>query len=323
MPRAALAAASTAPARPSGLDTARRLARQPLIAARRFAETAGPGPLTLPLQARNAALDALFYDVGALSAEERALLLARTPLAGSILVVHPRGANGPVSIDRFADFQTFRDAPGALLRHFAMAGVGSSDMGAAALARTLADHVGAPVGAIVAGYGMADVMQEALGGWFFFGAANRALDLAQRLALLAPASPAATESAAGAELPFASPETLTLMAILGDPARTVETLVGHSKGCLEIAFALEALAAADPAAFARAAAIDIVTMGAVVATPPGLPKLRQYLGQIDSFGGLNSRPDVPRHVVPMAWHHLNTQLPNHMDGRKVLAGAFG
>ncbi len=285
MPAAAVIASRIPPACPVGPRAAQRLARPPVAAVWRSAEMAVPRPLTLAAQGRNTALDALFYDLDALSAEEQAILRARTPLVGSILVVHPRGANGAQSIDCFSDFQTFRDAPGELLRHFAMAGVGSSDMGAAALARNLADHLGAPVGAIVAGYGMADLMQEALGGWFFFGAANRALDFAQQLAPIAPFVLREAEAEERGELLFASPETLTLLAILGDPERRVETLVGHSKGCLEIAFALEALAASDPAALARVSAIDIVTLGAVVAVPPGLPRLRQYLGEIDWFGG--------------------------------------
>lgn len=47
-----------------------------------------------------------------------------------------------------------------------VAGVGSSVLGAAALGRNVANLFGFDVISIIAGYGMADLPLEALGGWF-------------------------------------------------------------------------------------------------------------------------------------------------------------
>ena len=93
--------------------------------------------------------------------------MAQTNIEGAILVVEPCADKASIRVQKFDTFDAFRSEPGDLLRHFTVAGVGSSDLGAAALARTLANHLDAPVGAIVAGYGLSDLLSEALGGWFF------------------------------------------------------------------------------------------------------------------------------------------------------------
>ncbi len=48
-------------------------------------------------------------------------------------------------------------------------GVGSSALGSVAFAWNLSVALGRPVAAIVPGYGVADVVQQALGGWYGFG----------------------------------------------------------------------------------------------------------------------------------------------------------
>ena len=62
---------------------------------------------------------------------------------------------------------------GPTIRAIAVAGVGSSALGTAALARNFADALNTDVAGIVTGYGLSDVMTEAFGGWFAFGAADR------------------------------------------------------------------------------------------------------------------------------------------------------
>jgi hypothetical protein len=270
---------------------------------------------------RNVLLDQFFYDVGALDPREVDWLVAERTVEGSILVVFPRGARGPVSLSKYDDHAALRAAPGALLQRFAVAGVGSSDLGAAALARNVADHYGEPVGAVIAGYGLADLAAEGLGGWFVLGAANRwrALvndwvdawaRLARSLDPAPAAGPAATRFDGTAADRLAGPDSAALYRLLIDEDRQVVSLLGHSKGCLSIATALQRLADAGPSpALDRAAAVRVVTLGAVVETPPGLPGAVQFLGSLDAFGGLNSRRDRPFETVPGAWHHLNTALP--------------
>jgi hypothetical protein len=305
-------------------------------------------PIAEGIKARNTIADWMFYDVRGLTRPEYEQLARETNLEGAILVVEPRPGPGAVRIQKFDGFERFRAEPGDLIRHFSIAGVGSSDVGAAALARTLANHLDAPVGAIVAGYGLADIAAESLGGWLFFGPVNRSLHLAARAAqavigaadlLAAPGDDTASHRAPGHHAPghhapghqygpgvagrLLSPDTRTLVRLLCEPERRVETLLGHSKGCLSLAYALEALHHhPDPDHYARAQDVDVVTTGAVVAFPDPLPGLRQYLGGIDWFGGMNSRLKLPHTVVPSAWHHLNTAIPAHMDLAAVLAGAY-
>ena len=285
---------------------------------------------------RNASLDWLFYDVGALTPEERSLLLAEDNAEGAIIVVHPRDARGAVSLQKFDTYEDLCSAPGRKLSSFVVSGVGSSDVGAAALARNVADHTGQPVGAVVAGYGMADLVSEAMGGWFFFGTVNATLN---RLHRNATAHTEKTEAVAATltamrggrlspeELATASqvsagfsPDTMTVLRLLTEPERRVDLLVGHSKGCLSIAFALEALAwLKDADAIGKARAARVLTLGAVVEFPDGYDNVVQVIGSLDGFGGLNSRPFKRADFVPGAWHHLNARLPFHLDVSSVLA----
>lgn len=277
-------------------------------------------PAAHPLALRNAALDWAIHDISNLSSAEIGLLSAETSLNGALLVVHPNEARAGVALDKFEGFEAFRASPGRMLHHFALAGVGSSDLGAASLARTLANHLGEPVGAIVAGYGAADLVGEAMGGWFFFGGANR---------LLAPAEPP-TVAQAQAALAMAEPgsgvrgawDAVTLLRLLREPEREIRTLLGHAKGGLTLSFALQALELAEPATLARHLSARMVTAGAVQPMPAALAHVEQYLGALDWFGELNSDPTMRRTLAPRAWHHLNTQTPAHLDLAAALSGAL-
>ncbi len=285
-------------------------------------------PARLLASRRNAFLDWLFYDTGNLSATELSTLLAEANVEGSILVVWPSGEKGDLSIRKFADYESLRAAPGRLLDRFTIAGVGSSDVGAAAFARTVADHFGGPVGAIVAGYGIADLLSEAVGGWFVLGSANRLLQSFLETAETVPTSDA-TQTLHNGRLPAKAAvsgrtDTETLVNLLNDADRTVKSVAGHSKGCLSIAYAVENIAAlSQPDTVKKAQAARIITAGAVVALPAGFENVGQYIGAIDWFGGLNSRRGVDHVKVPNAWHHLNTTLPSHLDFGSVLAQEAG
>ncbi len=294
------------------------------------------GTLSESAKLRNAALDWLFYDVNALSPEEMHLLVSETNTEGAILVVHPKGTKGPLSITKLDSYEALVDSPGRKLKKFAVAGVGSSDVGAAALARNLADHTGEPVGAIVAGYGVADLLSEALGGFFFFGAANAMVQrwhdvtasqkertdaMKQTLTAMERGSLSPEELTISSDIATGfSPDTMTLLRLLTEKDRRIDTVVGHSKGCLSIVFALEALALLkDHAAIDHARAAKFVTLGAVVEFPRGYENVKQVIGAIDWFGGMNSRLGKDAIKVPGAWHHLNRALPYHLNARDVFA----
>ena len=61
-----------------------------------------------------------------------------------------------------------------------------------------------------------------------------------------------------------------------------------------------------------------MTLGAVIRFPAEFADVHQFIGQIDSFGMMNSRPFVERFVVPGAWHSLNTLMPGHLSVKDTL-----
>ena len=190
---------------------------------------------------RNATVDQFFYDIGSLTEAEADALMAETNAEGSILVVFPREARGDISYVKYQDYQALRDAPGALLSRLSVAGVGSSDLGAAAFARNLADHYQEPVGAVIAGYGMIDAIAEGWGGWFALGMGKHLMRLAHDLevqgkALLDGLSPSPTAEEGNGQPSTGNPDCDTLLRLLLDDDREIKMLMGHSKGCLSIAF---------------------------------------------------------------------------------------
>jgi hypothetical protein len=274
----------------------------------------------LPLEQRNAVLDCLFYDVGSLSAEELAQLSPLTDREGGVVVVPPTG-RGALRHHRTA--LGFLNAEGERIRALAVAGVGSSVVGTAALARNVADAIGSDVAGVVTGYGATDLVTEALGGWFLFAAADRARMWLEewvetsRVALTGavPAAVAARDLEPLRHLqPVPGLDVATVAEILRAGPPELVLLVGHSKGNLLLDVVLEEfvdeLDGDEHAWFDR---LHVVTFGAVVALPVEFRHVQQYLGSLDVLGRLNSRRGVPRLSVPRAGHHLNRRLPYHLD----------
>ena len=265
---------------------------------------------------RNAVLDNFFYDTTRLSLDERAKL---TPLAdreGSIIVLPP--SNSDREIRHYSHALRFMTKEGPSIRAIAVAGVGSSALGAAALARELADALDTDVAGIVTGYGLSDMMSEALGGWFAFGAADRIRHTMERaFARMRPA--ALAES-----VPAGSDAAATLAEILLAAPPKLDMLVAHSKGSLVVAHALQRyvddLEGDDSPLFKR---LHIVTLGAVVGVPAEFKHVKQYLGAYDWFGGANSSLGVTHERVPGVSHHLNPGFPYHMRVAPLLNGGAG
>ncbi|MEM9763259.1 MAG: hypothetical protein AAF968_12235 [Pseudomonadota bacterium] len=268
---------------------------------------------------RNVALDAACYNLTGLSAPELEALGRARHDEGSVIVVDPEDLQRRTpGIRSFVDYEALRAAPGRLVNQVVMAGVGSSGLGAAALARTVANVTERPTAAIVAGYGMEDFVSEALGGFFLFGAANRARHARQtlrhRVGTIIAESPQMPVLPKPLPHEFATPDVATLVRLLSDPDRRVDLLIGHSKGALAIAAALaRVMRTGDPVTCAKAARTQVVTAGAVIAFPPEIAWVTQLLGQLDALGALNSRLGLPHRRVSLAGHHLNTALPYHLD----------
>ncbi|MDJ0978842.1 MAG: hypothetical protein QNI87_09910 [Erythrobacter sp.] len=283
-------------------------------------------PLSSLNLAENTALDGLFYDLDALSRDERTRLRHPSKVEGMILEV------GPSWDASLRVWYKLSQCEGLAKRYRAItvAGVGSSALGAAALARNVADAVRGRVLAVVSGHGVADIASEAMGGFFLFGGLNamrhgvnsfdRTVDAIRALNPWLPSPPlSSVDPGQGFQLASFSEDVKALMRLL---AREVETdwLVGHSKGNLVISEALYALRARHPKRFETVAReVPIVTFGARIAMPNQIERVIDVMGDLDSFGALNSRPDIAVDVtIPNAWHHTNTRLPFHVPVTKVL-----
>lgn len=309
-------------------------------------------PLLRLCRFSNTALDTLFYDVGALTAALLAKgtaintgglsnsgsmrhplhtldLTAATNPSGSIIVVDAQLA--PYVWEPFTHmgkFVTFANGPeGIGLHTVAITGVGSSAFGAAAFAWDVSAALGEPVAAVVPGYGLADVIPQALGGWFGFEGYNAIQSATQSfLAAFAP-----TLAMMGKELALSTPGRE--MAPTGAPVFQhgsagsddihailrsvpgVNRLVGHSKGALAIQNALRSIEAR------HAKNISVVTFGYVIAEETDA-RYAQYLGAIDPLGNLNSAGNTPE-SRPFAHHSTNTMIPLSLPVASCLTAARG
>lgn len=262
------------------------------------------------LQRRNAFLDAVFYDVNAVTPEETPDLAFWLAREGAIILVPPTG-KGRLKVFLTPEDCLREQVPIAAL---AIAGVGSSALGAAAFARNVADGLGEPVAAVVSGYGLADILTEALGGFFWFGALNSVRHAFEPLDAFTKMF-SRTEQLEGNYLwTRTSKDTETVIALLEDERFTPRVLVGHSKGNLVLSEALYAITEERPDLAERVSARSrIITISAKVGMPSAFRDVIDVVGEWDWFGALNSRPDIPADlVVPHAWHSTNPVFPMGM-----------
>jgi len=276
------------------------------------------------IRQRNALLDWLFYDIGKLKDEEAQQVSPWLAAEGAILLVPPSGAG---LLRLFTSIDAFAESDGATVRTLVVAGVGSSALGSAALARNVADAIQAPVAAVVSGYGLADVAAEALGGFVWFGTMNAVrhqfewLDRLRESGVIA--DPSSSEGLSDSSLWVRqSKDTRAVQGLLSHPDLRFDLLVGHSKGNLVLSEALFALQASDPTLLRQLGRETcIVTLSAKIAMPRVCQHVIDVMGQLDAFGAFNSRLDIPTDVmVPAAWHHTNTDLPWHLPVTSVMHG---
>jgi hypothetical protein len=263
-------------------------------------------------------------------------LSALTDPEGVILVID---AQHSPFIERYADVRDFlrsglgfsgtqAGAPDALstspVKTVSITGVGSSALGSAAFAWNVSEALGEPVAAIVPGYGLADIIPQALSGFLGFAFADHVRRFGeQTLALMAPQTatigrrlsrsiPERPSSLAGEGpvLRRGSPESDILHAIL-EHTLQITRLYGHSKGSLCIA---DAIAGLRPD---RARALEVTTFSAVI-EEESPARFAQILGRIDPLGQLNSWGNLPERWIE-AWHSTNTMLPLTVPVSKLTA----
>jgi hypothetical protein len=310
-------------------------------------------PFLMLVNARNQAADAFFYDVGALAAKEWLALKPWVNCKGTVIVVSPGDSKRPDTVRPYKHTLEFLNREGHLVDAIAVAGVGSSVVGTAALARSVADTYRCEVAGIVTGYGLADVVLEGLGGWYFYGKIDQlryelergASDLGAVLSQVFSKGidPNEIMRSFDFRLDDYVPPTLDVSA-LNDvllarywhrtrPRMRLRLLVGHSKGNLLISSALNhmchelrGLGGDVPGGLDDPFnSLAVVTLGAVVDLPEALIKPEnqyQLLGSLDLLGRVNSRSiagNINRAImVDGAGHHLNRKIPAHLDVAKEL-----
>jgi hypothetical protein len=294
----------------------------------------------------NTALDVIFYNVPSLAAQlakKDVTTAARDQKPPSRIVQFdalsdPEGslllidANTAPYVHRYTDVEAFLASPHEETRDVdivTITGVGSSALGSAALAWDISLAVEKPVLAIVPGYGMADVMLQALGGWFGFGFYDyvHAKSLIQNS--LANAAP--QTASIGRQLSACTPDAKTLHgapvfrhgsgssdvlhSLLLHRDAPFKLLVGHSKGALQIGNAIRSL---PPE---RTHGLDVLTLGCPIATDVDGVNYYQYLGLFDALGQLNMWGHKPDQW-PLTWHSTNPMLPPAMAAGKYTEEAF-
>ena len=169
--------------------------------------------------------------------------------------------------------------------------------------------------AVIPGYGLADVVPQALGGWFGHGLHDWLQSTTQSFLAAAAPSLAQIGPPAGAQLkprharaPSGAPvfehgraASDDLHGVLQD-APLITRVIGHSKGALAIANALRSL---PPE---RTRDIAVVTFGCAIAEELKHCGYTQFLGVLDGLGALNSWGHQPEQR-PLAHHSTNSLIP--------------
>ncbi|MFE1598561.1 hypothetical protein [Methylobacterium sp. ID0610] len=260
-------------------------------------------------------------DISARAALNKLDLSALANPEDAILVVDPR--RPPFISQPYHTVEAFlRDSAG--VQTLSLTGVGSSALGSAAFAWNISEALSKPVAAIVPGYGLADVVHQALGGWFGFGLhdwirretqeilAATAPELAKLGRNLLAADPDRPRNAdTGAPLfRQGSVGSDTLHAILRGSSGITQ-VVGHSKGALSIANAIRSL----PASTTQP--LSVVTFGCTIAPEIKVARYDQHLGWIDGLGILNSWKNKPNHWL-FSHHSTNTLVPLSMAVKTLM-----
>ncbi|MCF1433503.1 cell envelope biogenesis protein OmpA [Agrobacterium vitis] len=274
-----------------------------------------------PWRLRNSSLDALYYDIRALTSDEAFYISDALAAEGLIMIVPPTG-QGMLTLCETVDEYLLRG--GREVRAMAVAGIGGSAAGAAAFARNVADAIKAPVCAVVSGYGLGDVVAEALGGAFFFGPLGflrRNFEMIDDL-VGRPQFGAYQRRPKPSQPPRrTSLDADTVQALLCHPDLRFNLVTGHSKGNLIVAEALNAIEKEAPERLTiLAERLQIITFSTRVGLPAPFSPPLAIIGELDWYGELNATAKVTNIVrVARAGHSTNTSLPGALKITDLLA----
>ncbi len=293
----------------------------------------GRRPPVVPLWVkwRNSIFDRMFYNVRSLSLSEQYEVMRRTSTEGEMMVVRPAKAQAPIEYYALSADLLERYHGEDSIDAIAIPGVGSSDLGTAALARTVADATGRTVIGVIPGYGALDIMSEALGGWFIFGVKNRMRAFNEFLKGPKDLTETRLHSherlmreyrVKSTTLIEEEPESNSILNLLLRNQHKTRLLVGHSKGCLNIANALHAFVKEVPNKKSINTGIEIVTFACGVNIPPVFENVRQYVGRLDLLGRVNTPlslyTDPELDWVSIKVHTLNRLSPLHMPAETLI-----
>lgn len=299
-------------------------------------------PLVRAFRTVNTMIDAAFYDVPDLVRDLAARDVIVSTMQGQDklptrivdlgALTNPEGAlllidaARPPYVHRFVSVADYLGSPHPETREVEVAtvtGVGSSAYGSAAFGWQISRRIGRSVLAIVPVYGLADMTQQALGGWFAFGLHDFLRTKSFLQSMLANLAPQVAEI--GRSLPQTIPghepapvfehgsgSSDVLHALLSDPGIPLKTLIGHSKGALVIKNAIRSVDG-----FAARGA-TIVTLGCPIDEEIAGVRYRQYLGLFDLLGQLNAWGNLPDDWPPST-HTTNPYLPLALPVDLVLA----
>jgi hypothetical protein len=273
-----------------------------------------------PWRFRNSSLDAMFYDIKTLTSDEAFYISDSIAAEGMLMIVPPSG-QGMLTLCDSVDEYVLRG--GRDVHVMAVAGVGGSATGAAAFARNVADAVNAPVAAVVSGYGLGDILSEALGSGFLFGPLGFLRhnfevidDLVGRPQLGDYMRHKTTASAPRKS----SLDTDTVEALLMNDKLDFQLITGHSKGNLIIAEALRSLESDAPERLqALGKTLKLISFSTRISVPAAIEPPLAIMGEMDWYGELNATAPATHIIrVPRSGHSTNSDVPGALKVTSLL-----
>lgn len=277
-----------------------------------------------PWRFRNSSLDAMFYDIKTLTSDEAFYISDSLAAEGMLMIVPPTG-KGMLTLCDTVDEYLLR---GGLDVHvMAVAGIGGSAAGAAAFARNVADAVDAPVAAVVSGYGLGDIISEAMGSNFLFGPLGflrHNFEMIDDLVGRPQLGDYARHRTTANSPRRSSLDTDTVEALLMNDKLDFNLITGHSKGNLIIAEALRSLETAAPERLeSLGEKLKLVSFATRIAVPPALSPAVAIMGELDWYGELNATAPAAGTIrVPRSGHSTNTDMPGSLKITSLLRDAL-
>lgn len=291
-----------------------------------FRKEADAFPVAIAL--RNMLFDPIFYDVTELGAAEFRQITddcarGRCEEGGMLLMQPGEGCEYHSTSKALCEAHPDLDA-------IAVAGVGSSPLGTAALARQVANTIGRPVAGVISSYGLCDVVAEGLGGWFDFGMRNRvlsAMDYWRRFSGLTSADKVEQARKAWEVLSTVGSvdeeDVNTVVNLMLRQNGKLRLMVGHSKGAMVLQRACDYFIEEEPRQLSPeqrnllGPQLRVATFGCGVTLPERFSNATQFVGTWDVLGLLNTpwtlgAANRQLNWVPDRLHDLVKANPFHM-----------